>query len=415
MPGVTWFYYSLILCLMLLVNVGVLFFIQRYTHSMLLFLLLKDIVLLSIAHLILQSAGKKQLKPLIEKLPQQLDGDIDLTIKPEEVTGISGELQKRFVVLITYTHKMITEIESSVSRLIPMSKELGITYNSVTEKMQQQNNYSKSVADSVTQLYQTSEKLTNDVDAINNAINSSSESVTSVRTDVEDTVNSIHTVSANIAGAVDELAKLDSASEQVSSVSVVINDIAEQTNLLALNAAIEAARAGEQGRGFAVVADEVRSLAERTRLSTLEVRENVEQIQRGVKNLVEAMNISQKSTEITVGYTENVKKQLDYLYTAVEQIHSASEGISQSIQVQNQATADTKVAVDEMVKLIADALETAQTHNVSEDDLRKLAMVIKAKLDVFRIEKSSWDESFRNRKNEQHKSNGHETDETQKK
>ena len=366
--------------------------------NMLILFVVKDVVFVSVAVFMWMKLSDRNIEQLVGQLPKDCEDKIDLTIDFKDVTCLNEGLKKRLAIYVSQAHKSIVDVSLSVSRLIPMSKELGVTYDSVTEKMNLQIDFGQSVAESVAQLHQTSELLTDEVNAIDQAIKKSTDSVASVRADVDDTVNSIHTVSSNMEHAVDELDKLNRASEQVSGVATVINDIAEQTNLLALNAAIEAARAGEQGRGFAVVADEVRSLAERTRLSTHEVRDNIEQIQAVIKNLVDVMQTGKESTDVTVGYTENVKKQLDHLYDSVEQIQTASTSISQSIRTQNQATNNTKSAVDEMVKLNADALETAQTHNVSEDDLKKLAMAIKGKLDAFQTTEVQWDTSFRNKK-----------------
>ena len=392
------------LFLVVLLVIDLVLFVTGQTDTNTLYVLLTKDILIGVVYWVWYGLFQKQFCRVIKQLPKQEGEPIDLTISVQKMTGLFGLFSRRFNIFVTRTHQGISEIEASVSRLVPMSKELSDTYRSIEQKSQMQTSYSRSVVNAMNQMHQASEKLGGDMKEIELAVQEGSEYVSSCRRVVDDTVNSIYTVSDNMGRAAEELSCLERASKQVNSVIDVINGIAEQTNLLALNAAIEAARAGEQGRGFAVVADEVRSLAERTRVSTIEVRENIERIQKGTQDLVTAMQAGRRSTEITVEHSDNAKRQLDQIFTAVEQIQSVATQINRSIDVQSQAANETESAIEGLMDLISGVLEGSDTHKISQDDLLKLAQSLKQKIDMFILHESSWNETLRNKTRVEHPS-----------
>lgn len=175
---------------------------------------------------------------------------------------------------------------------------------------------------------------------------------TALKTDEADTQSQqtqrlIHNAVNNIQGLAEQLQtasqavlELDSEVNNIAQVLNVIGDIAEQTNLLALNAAIEAARAGEQGRGFAVVADEVRNLAGRTQTSTKEIQQMIQNLQSGSRHAIENMNICAQTSQTTVTESENASAALGLIVNALESISSMSHQIATAAAEQTQVSDD---------------------------------------------------------------------------
>jgi methyl-accepting chemotaxis protein len=152
---------------------------------------------------------------------------------------------------------------------------------------------------------------------------------------VETTTEAIQKLAVNVEEAVTIIQALDATSENIGSVVGVINSIAEQTNLLALNAAIEAARAGEQGRGFAVVADEVRALASRTQESTLEINNIIEQLQKNANSAVGIMNNGHKAVVICVDEADKAKQSLQSISQQIKDITNMNLKIATSAEEQS--------------------------------------------------------------------------------
>ncbi|GEA01437.1 methyl-accepting chemotaxis protein [Alteromonas sp. KUL17] len=165
---------------------------------------------------------------------------------------------------------------------------------------------------------------------------------------VQQTVTSIQQLAENVRETADVIARLESDSNKVGSVLDVIKGIAEQTNLLALNAAIEAARAGEQGRGFAVVADEVRTLASRTQQSTEEIQSTIEQLQSAAHSAVEVMSRGTEQATSSVETANKAGSSLETITSTIGRINQMNEQIAHNTEDQRTVAVDIVRHVDEI-------------------------------------------------------------------
>lgn len=202
---------------------------------------------------------------------------------------------------------------------------------------------------------------------------------------VRQSVSGIHNLAQNVLQASEVIHRLDQDSEQIGSILDVIRGIAEQTNLLALNAAIEAARAGEQGRGFAVVADEVRTLAQRTQKSTQEIQGMIEQLQKGARDAVQVMEQGRQRTEESVDQTNRAGSSLDVITTAVSKITDMNLQIASAAHEQSAVAEEMTRNVTQINQMADETAEGARQTEQTSRDLYSLASELQGLVQQFRM------------------------------
>ncbi|PML58478.1 methyl-accepting chemotaxis protein [Vibrio lentus] len=202
---------------------------------------------------------------------------------------------------------------------------------------------------------------------------------------IHNTVDNIQGLAGQLGTASEAVANLDSDVHNIVKVLDVIGDIAEQTNLLALNAAIEAARAGEQGRGFAVVADEVRNLAGRTQSSTKEIQLMINNLQEGSRNAIKTMEVCATTSESTVTESQNASEALQQIVVALESISSMSHQIATAAAEQTQVSDDISKRIN-MIEESGNQLSNVVTesHN-STQTLASLSNELEAWVNRFEV------------------------------
>lgn len=202
---------------------------------------------------------------------------------------------------------------------------------------------------------------------------------------IESAVAAMNRIAETVRRSSDAIEQLGDKSQEISAIVRTIKDIADQTNLLALNAAIEAARAGEQGRGFAVVADEVRKLAERTTTSTQEIGEMIERIQQGTLHAVDNMNVGVEQVSSGVQLAAEASAAIARIHQGAVQVSRAVAGISTAIREQSVATASVAQGLEKIAHMTernnAEAQEAAQ----SAEGLQSIATRLQGAVQVFRV------------------------------
>lgn len=198
-------------------------------------------------------------------------------------------------------------------------------------------------------------------------------------------MSDIHILGDSIADTSANIADLKDKSEQINTVLTVIKGIAEQTNLLALNAAIEAARAGEQGRGFAVVADEVRALAQRTQDSTKEIEVIIHDLQNSSESANILMTSTKEKLTDTINESSDVIHALDDIIVNIQVINEMNYGVTKSTEQQRVVTSNVNSKAASISNLTEHVAKSAKSSSELSKQLSDLSQSIKTSLGSFKV------------------------------
>lgn len=311
-------------------------------------------------------------------------GDMTVTFSANSRDEL-GELGEVFNGTVKKIHDLIERVGQTVSEVERQAGQVESVSAQSNQAVAGQRTQIEQVATAMNQMSATSLEVARSAAAAVSSAHSVNDETISGRGLVQSQQGSIAALASEIDQSVLVINQLASDSQSISRVLEVIKSIAEQTNLLALNAAIEAARAGEQGRGFAVVADEVRTLAKRTQQSTEEIEQMIAKLHGGVGAAVKAMGVSHEMANGTVGQSEKVQLALENILGAVGMIVDQNQQIAAAVEQQTAVAHD----IDQNIVEINRAGErTAEGAHQTEDASRALsAQVVELKqlISAFRV------------------------------
>lgn len=329
---------------------------------------------------------KKMVANPIDRLGTNLNAiTSDFTIKipiygKDEIAKISKDINdfiERIRVLISDTKHLSSENSSVANELSSTSLQTGKRVEKSTEIVEETNQRCKVMQENMKESLAVAQAGKDDLQKASTHIKTATEAIRSLSSQIIDSAN----VENQMADKIDQLSR---DAEQVKSVLVVINDIADQTNLLALNAAIEAARAGEHGRGFAVVADEVRQLAERTQKSLTEINATINVIVQAINDSSEQMGINSKQIQELTHVASDVEKTINVMSETMNNAIVMSDKTMQDYIVTGKNVNEIMEGISNINQISSENARSVEEIASAAEHLNKMTDALNSKLSVFR-------------------------------
>ncbi|RTE85732.1 MULTISPECIES: methyl-accepting chemotaxis protein [Gammaproteobacteria] len=299
----------------------------------------------------------------------------------DELTGMS----KDFNSMIERFQGLITGLHSTSSALAAAAQELEHVSENVTKVAGDQEQQTNMIATAITQMSSAIQEVARHAQEAAGSAQEADEQATSGSETVNKSVKAIEDLTLSVQGTAERLQILNDRAAEITEVVQVIENIAEQTNLLALNAAIEAARAGEQGRGFAVVADEVRNLAANTKQSTSTIHDTTQRLLRGATEAMEAMEVSQTQAGESVELSKHSGEAFSRVSTSVSNVADLNIQISTATEEQASVAEDVSKNVNHIADSVRDVVTGASQCSSSSEELARLAADLQQQVEAFKV------------------------------
>ncbi len=296
-----------------------------------------------------------------------------------------GELATNTNKLTGNLRKLIEGIANRATQLATAAEQSSNVSDETTNAIDEQRRQIEQVATATQEMNNTASEMAEGADQALREIQHSDDEAKRVREISDKNRSTIEQLAHEIQGASQVIDQLSENSSNIGGILDVIRGIADQTNLLALNAAIEAARAGEQGRGFAVVADEVRTLASRTQESTEEIQDMIENLQNDSKRAVEVMNRGREQAELSVQQSDEAAQALQSITESVHQASDSSNHIANAAQEQSRTAHDISERLESIVSIAEQTASGSKQTAQASNEVAKLADELQDSIKSFRV------------------------------
>lgn len=363
--------------------------VDKVFHDQLVYYGLVALVVLCIALVLAAWLGRSVTRPIsavTRRMSEIAEGDADLTQRLDDTRSDEiGELAGAFNRFVGRMQRLIGEVAGSTAQVAAAAEELSATSEDTRGHVEQQRGETEHAATAINEMSATVRDVATNASDASQAARLADGEARQGREVVGAAVKAIDALAVEVEKAAEVIKGVEGHSEQIGSVLEVISGISEQTNLLALNAAIEAARAGEQGRGFAVVADEVRTLASRTQDSTEEIRSMIDRLRGGAKDAVAVMESSRELAKSGVEHARKADDSLKAITQSVAQINDMNALIATAAEEQTAVAEEISRNVTSINSSTQHTATGAQQAATASDELARLATQLQQVVGQFKV------------------------------
>lgn len=351
-------------------------------------MLLAFLAVLAVVVLLNIAISRSIIRPVlgIEAMIHAIARDQDLSVRldTQGADEISSMAQS-FNQMMTTFETLIRNMATAADQLAAASHELNTVSEEVSGIAHAQEEQTTMIATAITEMAAAIQEVAGNAMAASEAADKGATEANTGQHNIAQNIESMQQMQASGIGAGERLQVLNERINEISNVVNVIQDIAEQTNLLALNAAIEAARAGEHGRGFAVVADEVRNLAANTKASTETIHSTTERLLRGAREAIEAMQVSAQQASESAQLAEQAGGSFSRVYASVQQVTEMGIQISTATEEQSAVAQDITENVNHVADSVRQVVTGAQQCAASSQELARLATRFQDEVAQFKV------------------------------
>ena len=309
----------------------------------------------------------------------------DLSLRAPEGKDELGEMGANFNVMMDSMQEVLHQVAAASTQLASAAEELSAVTTQSRTAVENQNGETDQVATAMNEMSASMHEVANNAANTAKATEEADQEAAESHKIVGGAIASIKSLAGEMENASEVIQLLAADSESIGSVLDVIKDIADQTNLLALNAAIEAARAGEQGRGFAVVADEVRTLAQRTQESTDEIQQTIEKLQSRAKEAVGVMSHGSGKAQSSLDQVARGDESLDKIIRSVATITDMTTQIASAAEEQSMVSEEINRGIVSISEVSAEVTAGAEQTEIASHDIAKLAVDLQSVVNQFKV------------------------------